>query len=231
MPDLSFTPLPRGYRNRVLLGQNQKHRVVFKTTCRSEDQLQWLDHLTDALGHSQIIAPIPTTTLTGLKTHRGWTAEPYITGREICDTDRPQIIETIRIFHSASHAIAQRPGFAAIGNFTPETISGDIDLNTIPADLVHLCLATWKNLPGQPGCVIHGDLHSGNMRIADTGQLTLYDWDEAHRNTPDFDLCTRGGSSDIVEHAALAYEVAVCWHVEPERARTLAEDLRNAFKG
>jgi len=96
----------------------------------------------------------------------------------------------------------------------------------MPIELVETCRAAWRVLEGKPRSVVHGDLNPSNVLRTSNGRFALLDWDEARFDVSLFD--TLALFDDVPEkfrRTLLAWEVAVCWQVEPEHARVQAERL------
>lgn len=129
-------------------------------------------------------------------------------------------------FQSATIGSAQRPGFRTARDLIADVKGGNVDLSLMPPDLVGTCRAAWARLPHEPNCLIHADIGDDNLAMGPNGTLIVYDWDEARADLPCFDLATLGAlQSAVAKRAALAYEIACCWLLEPERARRLAATL------
>ena len=131
----------------------------------------------------------------------------------------------------AAASTPQRPGFATARDLIDTDRGGDIDLAAMPAALADQCRAAWSLLPSAPTTIIHADLTTENILVKGDGTPVLLDWDEARVDLAVFDDHSIGKASDpITQAAALAFEIAVCWCIEPERARRLAYDLPRALE-
>ena len=72
-----------------------------------------------------------------------------------------------------------------------------------------------QRLIGRQTCVVHGDPHPGNIRMA-ANRVALID--ESHVDVPDLDLALPHNAAgldddayDIAAQASAAWEAAVCW--------------------
>ncbi|WP_164738268.1 phosphotransferase [Frigidibacter oleivorans] len=223
---LALTPLPGGHRNLVLRGQGGGRDLVFKTTRRDEAALRWLGPVQDAARAAGLRAPGLIASAAGHLRVEGWTCEPWLPGVPAEAADLARIAPLVDRFHRNARPLPQRPGFVAAAEAGPRTAAGDLDLPAMPGDLAAACLRAWAPLAGQPMTALHGDLGPGNILMTVDGPA-LIDWDEARRDAPLFDLAALMQADDAVAaRACLAWEVAVCWHVEPARARRLARGLR-----
>ena len=122
----------------------------------------------------------------------------------------------------------------------------DVDLSAMPGDAVALVRECWQPLLQAAGqqerCVVHGDLGPGAMLIAGD-RVGIIDWDEARVDVPAFDLAALhaaagpglvrvpGLGDQQLADAALAWEAATCWSVEPAYARRCLHQLREQHRG
>jgi len=95
----------------------------------------------------------------------------------------------------------------------------------MPDDLVARCRAAWRRLDGRQMSVVHGDLNPGNCLIREDGRNVLIDWDECRHDYTVFDLAQVTDPSSHLAPAVNAWEIACSWHLEPERAKRLAEQF------
>lgn len=91
---------------------------------------------------------------------------------------------------------------------------------------------------GVDECLVHGDMGPGAV-LVDGDRVSLIDWDESRRDVPAFDLAALPPAQRlrtdahahvddrVLEAAALAWETATCWLVEPEYARRCLDRLYN----
>ncbi len=206
-------PLSGGHRNRVMRAGG----YVLKSTRRSAAALAWLGPLHTAAEAAGLIVPrlIPSTR--GALVEGGWTCEPFIAGSPGTEADLAAL--PLAAFHRTTAALPQRPGFAAAADLAEGEAAGDIDLAALPPGLAAACRAAWRALLPLPRAAIHGDIAPHNLIRTREGRLALIDWDEARRDALAFDT---GSGDPAIARALAAWEIAVCWQVEPERARKLA---------
>ncbi|MEX0308717.1 MAG: phosphotransferase [Tateyamaria sp.] len=216
-------PLPGGHRNAVL--RVGKH--VLKSTRRSEAAVTWLLPLAELMQTCGLMMPRPVRSqATGTFIVDGWTCEPFVPGVPTAPRD---IADRMTAFHRAAAHLPQRDGFIAARDLGAEQCGGDIDLDGLPPALASAMLAAWDALPDDL-TVVHGDLNATNILTDDTGQVTLIDWDEARRDAPAFDLVTwTEQPPQHVTRAALAWEIACSWQLEPDHARALIPAFKTAM--
>ncbi|MDJ0821121.1 MAG: phosphotransferase [Paracoccaceae bacterium] len=215
-----------GRRNTVLLARDDKSAWVYKTTKRSEAQLAWLKPLAAHANAAGFDAVLPHPTLSGALSHNGWTVEPFCKGRRFDPRDRTRLRVVLDRFHKATVDYPQRPGFASARDLLGQDTGGDVDLTEMPVALRQTCRTAWSALPEGPECALHGDLCADNILVGEDGRFVLLDWDEARCDLPLFDLSALGEATDSHEaQAALAFEIATCWGLEPDYARSLLPHL------
>lgn len=224
--DAALEPLSGGHRNAVFRTSGLDQDFVFKSTRRSEGQLRWLTPVQDAAEAAGIIVPRLIATRDRALNGESWTCEPFIDGRPFQPEELPQIAGQIAAFHLAAKALPQRPEFCASYELEATSLGGDADMRALPEDIAELCLRAWAALDGPTG-VVHGDLGAGNL-IHTTAGPALIDWDEARVDALSFDrIRTQPESATAAEKsAALAWEVASGWGIEPEHARLCARVLK-----
>ena len=140
------------------------------------------------------------------------------------------------------------PGAASAGDLLLATAGADVNLLAMSAETVALVRASWRALldqvtsgaHGLGKCVVHGDLGPGAVLVDESGDggVSLIDFDEARVDVPAFDLAglprpvrklsgARAELDDeVVEVAALVWETATCWVIEPDYARRWLQRLR-----
>ncbi|SFI88483.1 phosphotransferase enzyme family protein [Celeribacter neptunius] len=229
--DAPLEPLSGGHRNAVFRTSELSRDLVFKSTRRDEAQIRWLSPVLGAAQAAGLSVAAPIPALDGRYVAEGWTCEPLIEGRPFQPDELPQIAERIDAFHAATTSLPQRPGFAAAHDLLAMDSGGDVTLSALPVELAQLCRKAWQGLagsdgPDSPNGVIHGDLTAGNLIHSETGPALL-DWDEARVDHRAFDLIRThpADATAAQKTAALAWEVACSWEIEPEHARIVARVL------
>lgn len=222
----ALEPIGGGHRNAVFRTSGLKHDLVFKSTRRTEAALSWLTPVMDAAEAAGFIVPRFIPALDGALSAAGWTCEPYLQGRPFAPEDIPKIAPQIDRFHRNTRTLPQRPGFLSSLDLIEATTGGDVDLMAMPAEIIALCRRAWQAAQGEIG-VIHGDLNAGNLIDTAHGSA-LIDWDEARVDLRAYDLIRTDPetASATEKTAALAWEVACSWGIEPDHARICAQVLQ-----
>ncbi|MDP2080321.1 MAG: phosphotransferase [Pseudotabrizicola sp.] len=210
--------LTGGHRNTVWLCDGPGGAVVAKSTRRTEAQLRWLFPLQAAARAAGFQVPVLQQDPSGNLLHQGWTIEPWVEGTH--PADMTDLAPRIRAFLAACPLLPQRPGFCALADLLTQTRSGDIDLATLPADLLPRLRKAWKAVAKSQTQPIHGDLGAANLILSNDGPC-LIDWDESRVDLPCLDLIHATEQSTAAQNAHLALEIASCWQTEPDHARKL----------
>lgn len=226
VPDLTawrglsiVAPLHGGNRVTVFKAELCGSPVVLRRSTRSTDALEWEFDVLAHLRKTGIRVPEIVSTDDGQRHIEGWHLYHLIEGRTATDDDSDALREAIEHVHTATAGWAQRPGFLTAHDLLTEHRGGDIDLSSMPDELVARIRSAWAAVPTQPETVVHGDLGAGNAVIGPNGQVGLIDWDEARVDNPGFDI----GTTPTWEVAQLAWEIATCWVTEPEYAVALVD--------
>ena len=226
-------PLTGGYRNAAFLVEQNGRRCVAKSTRRNEAAMRWLQPvhaLARAVGFQ---TPDLIENTDGKLVCEGVTLETFVTGNPVTAVQLLEMLPQLQAFHQRCEKILQRPGFASSLELLHQTHGGDIDLNAMPEDLVFTCREHWAQNTGTKTTVIHGDLNPNNILIGPDGKYGLVDWDETRVDVPAFDTLAlsrvAGQQLTALELALLdAWEVVVCWLIEPEHALEVAERFRSS---
>lgn len=142
----------------------------------------------------------------------------YIPGEALDDKDDPRLLKALEALHIATTGWPQRPGSRGAHDLLTCDRGGDIDLSSMPMQLVDRIRAAWSGLQmGSNHCVVHGDAGPGNAVLTRDGRCVLIDFDEARVDHPIFDT----GATPAARRAQLAWEIATCWHAEPHYAQSL----------
>lgn len=223
--DGPLTALRGGHRNsafRTVVGHHPA--LVFKSSRRSAESLLWLDPVQAAAREAGFQVPKHVRSRRGHILENGWTCEPFIDGAEFTADRMPEVARRLERFHEATTGIEQRPGFASSVELTTVQQGGDVDLSVMPTGLVAQLRGAWAGMPDGDQGVIHGDIGTGNLILTPSGQPALIDWDEARVDLRIFDtaqVVSEPPGNDI-QRGLTAWEIACCWKLEPERARSLA---------
>ena len=220
-----LSPLLGGHRNTVLrtkfLGQN----VVFKSTRRSPAAIGWLEAVHDYARQAGFVVPHHIRSHDGQLIEDGWTCETFVEGQQIEQADLSDMTPMLEKFHDATSSLAQRPGFLSSVELRHLWMGGDVDLSSMPRQLVRRCRDAWEAVSDRRESIIHGDLNVGNVLRTPDGRLALVDWDEARRDLMLFDCGQLAADDEVGKRARLAWEIACSWIIEPEHAKTLAGGL------
>src|SRR5699024_4522278 len=147
----------------------------------------------------------------------GWHMLTYIPGAVLEAQDDPRLAKALGALHIATMGWPQRPGSLGARDLLTHDQGGDVDLSSMPRQLVDQIRAAWSALPISDHCVVHGDAGPGNAVITRDGKCALIDFDEARVDNPAFDI----GTSPQAQRAQLGWEIATCWHLEPLYAQAL----------
>lgn len=220
-----FGPLDDGHRSIVLAAELDAVSVVLRHSTRPADSLRWELDLLEHLRRCGIAVPeiIPCTT--GELQVNGWHLQRRLDGRHCDRSDRAELAAVLRSVHANTINWPQRPGSRSTSSLSAQDRGGDIDLASMPPYLVRRIRQAWDVAQLSPQCVVHGDPGPGNVLILLDGTCALIDWDEARVDDPALDLVEVGEGSPDVARAALAWEIAVCWHIEPDYAASLVPRL------
>lgn len=249
-------PLPASRRGSALLAAGSRppydaaedSRFVAKATTRDPAAVAWANAVKQRARSSGLLAPPYLPAADGRLVVDGVTLQPYLAGRAATPVELRAAEPRLRAFHAATAGMRQRPGFAGSVALLHRRRGGDVDLDTMPVELVRLCRAAWRALRDLPRSGIHGDLNADNVLVTPAGEIALVDWDECRVDAPLFDVDAwrdaagpgSGSTLDVLadrsdaparlgaaaaKRARLAFEVASCWTVEPAHARRLARAL------
>ncbi|MGA0541174.1 phosphotransferase [Neotabrizicola sp. VNH66] len=221
----SLVRLAGGHRNLAFRTLGLRQDVVFKSTCRTAEQLAWLRPVQDIARACGFVVPGLRESRDGRLAEEGWTCEPFIAGAPVLPGDLAALVPQIRAFHAASADLPQRPGFLSVRALLDRTAGGDVDLTALPAPFAARCRAAWQAVADREEAAVHGDLNPGNLILCPDGRTALIDWDECRRDLALFDLGALRPGDDDERMARLAWEVACSWQAEPEHGRRLAQRL------
>ena len=218
-------PLGGGHRNIAYRTVGLHRDLVFKSTTRQPEAMEWLLPVQNLARKSGLIVPHIVRSCRSNLVESGWTCEEFVEGRPFTTNEVPCIRTKIERFHYLAARILQRPGQASAQDLLEFGQGGDIDLDAMPRHLVDTCRASWRGLTGHLRTIVHGDLNLDNMLRCPNGEIALIDWDECRRDFSLFDTGQLDSPGPTVQKALLAWEVACSWKSEPDHARKLANML------
>ena len=234
-------PLGGGARNDVREVWIGPVRHVARWSPRPASAIAWELDLLAALARAGLHMPRPAPAPDGRLQVDGVTVISWLDGdAPATDADWRAVGTFLVRLHAVTRDWVQRPGFAGAADLLTGTLGGDIDLDVMPAAAVAICRAAWAALPAGPSSVVHGDPGAANVRLW-RGDGGMIDWDEARVDLPLFDLVTlplpraeiarlagqplSAPALAAARRAALAWEVANGWIVEPAYARRCLDRL------
>lgn len=217
--------LAGGHRNLAFRTLGLQRELVFKSTRRSPADIGWVLDVQHIARRSGFVVPLVIESLNNRIIEDGWTCETFIEGSQFTPDALPAILPQISAFHEATSGMAQRPGFLSSQALLEQAAGGDVDLDSMPPDLVSLCRDAWRAVSTRSEAVVHGDLNAGNLLRCRDGRAALLDWDECRRDLTLFDLGQLRDDDKDGCRARLAWEIACSWQIEPDHARSLARRL------
>ncbi|WNV77823.1 phosphotransferase [Geodermatophilus sp. DSM 44513] len=232
--------LAAGARSTVFAAYRGRLPLVVRRSSRPLASLAWELELLEVLGAAGLRVPVPVQTEDGRRSHGGVVVQTRLRGHPPrAAEDWRRVAGAVVAVHEVTRGWRQRPGSADLRGLLRAGRGADVDLEAMPPDVAALVRRTWRlaltdGAAGAEGrCVVHGDLHAGNLLIDDEGEVAVLDWDEARVDVPALDLAALPPAAGtdvpgVVRDAALAWEVATCWTVEPEHARRVLRRLRDA---
>lgn len=223
-------PLPDGHRNTAYLIECQGERLVAKSTRRSSEALGWLAPVHDLAEAAGFLVPRLVPSVDGRLVVSGITVEKFLDGVPPAPHQLANLLPRLQEFHTLAQTLLQRPGFASSTQLRHASQGGDVDLAQMPPELVDHCRQQWQAWADAPQSVVHGDMSPNNLLVTETGQFGLVDWDETRVDLTLFDVLNCRAAqgqllTDSESRLLLSWEIAVCWLVEPEYARRLANDF------
>lgn len=232
-------PVDGGHRTDVRHARLGGRPVVVRRSTRSEAALAWELELLVHLDRRGVRVAPPIRTASGALHHEGVVVHPLLAGRHPVDPDDwARVAVMVRRLHQLTIGWPQRPGFASARELRSAPRGGDVDLASMPSDVVDEVRRCWATVASGPTCVVHGDLNASNVLVGEDGRAMLLDWDESRVDVPWFDLgdlpldLPSGGPDEAdVRAASLAWEVATSWAREPMYTRQRLEELRASSLG
>jgi Ser/Thr protein kinase RdoA (MazF antagonist) len=227
-------PISGGARSDPHLARRGGERFVVRRSTRPQQALRWELDVADHLEEAGLLVPSTVPTDDGRRHHHGVLVQRLLPGRPPrTDEDWRCVRTTIDRLHRVTEGWGQRPGFAGAQELMTSSRGGDVALDAMPEGAVALVRDCWRPLVGGATCVVHGDIGAGNL-LVDGKTVGLIDWDESRVDVPGFDLGNLPASVvtgspipvALLQRAALAWEVATCWVVEPDYAVDRLAELR-----
>lgn len=218
--------LPGGHRNTVFRTIGHSADLIFKSTRRSPGALSWLLPVHEGARKCGFVVPELIPTRDGQLSDAGWICERFCEGSPIGAVHLPDLLAQMRAFHERTADVPQRPGFRSSQDLIKDYQGGDVDLSTMPADVVKLCRKMWQQVSDLPSSVIHGDLNRDNLLQTSQGKIVLLDWDECRRDLSAFDINALSAEPGSIQNAEIAWEVACSWHIEPGYAKAMVKRLK-----
>lgn len=217
-----------GNRNDVREVRINGEHYAARRSPRPALAIAWELALLALLHTNGLRVPLPLATSDGQLQHHGLTIFTWLDGDPPATVDDwQQVSRYLKQLHRLTASWPQRPGFLGTRDFLTETRGGDVDLNLMPPEAVGRCRDAWRPLATAPHAVIHGDPGPGNIRITREG-VGFLDWDESRVDATSLDLAflpTAGPTITPPRHleafrrAAIAWEAANGWTIEPDYAR------------
>lgn len=223
--DVALVPLSGGHRNRAFRTVGLRNELVFKSTRRPKDAIEWLVPVHELAESCDFVIPKLIRNKHGMLVEDGWTCEIFIAGEPFDIADLPSIVCDVSHFHQRAAAIAQRPGFLASQDLLNFDVGGDVDLTSMPDDVTERCREAWRRLSPGLCTVVHGDLNPSNLIRCSDGRVGIVDWDECRRDLSLFDIGQLKPLGPDEQKAIAAWEIACSWQLEPDYARQLITQL------
>ena len=247
-PGVAITsPLTGGARAAVFAARRGDERLVVKVSPRGPASLNWELDLLDALTDAGLTVPTTVPTADGRRRVGPVVVQRFLPGAPPSTAQQWAMArEAVERVHHLTRGWLQRPGSADAGVLMTAVRGADVDLSAMPGDAVALVRQCWQPLleaaREEERCVVHGDLGAAAVLVGGD-RVGIIDWDEARVDAPAFDLAALhaaagpglvdvpGLSSQQLADAALAWETATCWSVEPAYARRCLHQLREQHQG
>ena len=250
-PDVSVWPgvvitevLTGGARAAVYAARRGVESLVVKVSPRGAASLDWELELLVALDEAGVRVPLPVPTAGGGLRAGSVFISSFLPGGPPSSAEHWRAgAAALERVHQFTRGWPQRPGSASAAQLMTTARGADVDLDAMPLEAAALVRSCWQPLVTQAGggepCVVHGDVGAGAL-LVDGDQVAIIDWDEARVDAPAFDLAAlladageavaapHGIGRQVLADAALAWEVATCWIVEPTYARRCLRQLHDS---
>ena len=224
-----------GFRNGVWSIRLRGEQFIARLSPRTPAALNWELDLLETLRSEGFNVPVPVPTASGERQVNELVVFTFIAGRRPGSREHWQLVShELRRLHELTRGWPQRPGFRTSRDLLTEDVGGDVVMSLLPPGVADLCRQAWSELPREPESLVHGDPSPSNILI-DGDKVGLLDWDEARVDSPLLDLGAMPDAelaglspddSHRAQRATVAWEVAVCWELEPDYARRRLKELR-----
>ncbi len=223
-----------GFRNDVREVRIAGRRYAARLSPRPAATIAWELDLLAHLAKNGLRVPLPIPTQDGRLQVDGLVVFTWLDGDPPeSNQDWRQVADYLDRLHALTTTWRQRPAFRGTRELLTEEAGGDVRLDLMPPEAVSRCRDAWRPISTEPRAVVHGDPGAANIRITRAG-AGLIDWDEARIDATILDLASLPLSAqtalppwevEVVRRAALAWETANGWIVEPDNARRCLERL------
>lgn len=217
--------IDEGNRNTVWKGDLAGQAVSVRQSRRSPESLQWEVELLRYLLSQHFRVPVPLPTARGEMHRNGIVVQQWLPGvAPESPTDWALVAQELARLHAATHDYPQRPGCCAVTELETHRRSVDADLDAMPESDQQRLIDVFATVTDVPQAVVHGDVHSSNIRI-DDGIVGLLDWDETRVDVIWHDLSNLGTTvlapdqDRTAKRVSNAWEAVNGWICEPAYAR------------
>lgn len=236
-PRASVTERLSGARNEVWAVRLDGRRYAARLSKRAAASIEWELRLLRHLDAAGLNVPVPQPACNDRQQVDGLVLFSWIEGEPPATPEEWRAVaDTLTYLHRVTRDWPQRPGFRPVTDLVDHDASGDAHLDRMPPELVSRLRAIWSALAGERLSVVRGDPGAGNIRIQ-RGNVGLLDWDEAHVDVSLLDIsplpprlsgAADEGRMQRGRRAAIAWEIANAWLVEPRYARRLCREMEAA---
>src|SRR5947209_1540739 len=226
--------LTGGYRNRLWAVRAGGRRYAARLSARPEAALEWEIRLLQHLRSAGMVVPEIFPAGDGRTQVNGLVLFGWLEGQPpSSEHDWRLVADELLRLHALTPDWPQRPAFRSSRDLLAEERGGDIRLDLMPPDVVKRVRGAWQALPGEPMSAVHGDPGASNIRLQ-AGRVGFIDWDEARVDISLLDLAALPSGLDLpvvperlarARRAAIAWEVANAWILEPDYARSRLTQL------
>lgn len=226
-------PVAEGNRNEVWRATRHGESCAVRRSRRSESSLRWELGLIELLSQNGFVVPTVVSTDDHQLHHEGVVVQRWIEGRPPdSETDWIAVAAELQRLHELTSDHSQRPGCCVVTDLRTRRVSVDADLDVMPIDARALVESVLAEFTDVPTTVVHGDPGASNIRMTETGQVGLLDWDESRVDVIWHDLSNLGvpvlayGEHQRALALSDAWEAANAWTAEPGYASTRLAQLK-----